>query len=112
MYHNVVLSIVIVELVIAFSVGVMCIIFSFNLLRVIKDSANANLTMTTGDFPPSHSSNLRSISESDYSAIPDEELRRVRSESSELDFETQLEPDSESGTWGMLHTFGGYLRLW
>lgn len=38
--YDAVLTIVIIELVLSFSIGVICILFSYNLFRAIKDSEN------------------------------------------------------------------------
>lgn len=120
MNHDVILAIVIIELVIAFSVGFMCIIFSFNLLRALKLNPEGNTTMTTGEFPPSRPSQIRMPSFSllpnadDYTAIQDNNPRRVLSHGSEMDFETQMEPPDavNNKTIGLFQTFTSYIRLW
>lgn len=46
--YDAVLTIVIIELVLSFSIGVTCILFSYNLFRAIKDSENENLEADVG----------------------------------------------------------------
>ncbi len=48
--YNTILVIVIIELIFAFAIGVVCILFSFNLLRALKDASAE--TLTSGDLPP------------------------------------------------------------
>jgi hypothetical protein len=48
--YNTILIIVIIELIVAFSIGVVCILFSFNLLRALKDAAPE--TLSSGKLPP------------------------------------------------------------
>jgi hypothetical protein len=120
MNHDFILVIVVLELVFAFYIGFICIIFSINLLRAIKQHPEVNATLTNGEFPPSRPSQFRNSSsfsllpnmETDYNAMSDR--RRVMSaEGSEMDFETQLEPEAaENQTMSVLQTFTSYIRLW
>lgn len=48
--YNTILVIVIIELIFAFTIGVVCVLFSFNLLRALKDASPE--TLTSGNFPP------------------------------------------------------------
>lgn len=55
--YNTILVIVVLELLFAFSIGVICILFSFNLLRALKDSPSEVLhSMSAGELPPSRRS--------------------------------------------------------
>jgi hypothetical protein len=52
--YNTILVIVILELIIALIIAVVCILFSLNLLRALKDSSPDILhSMSSGDLPPS-----------------------------------------------------------
>lgn len=48
--YNTILVIVSIELIFAFMIGVVCILFSFNLLRALKDASPE--TLSAGDLPP------------------------------------------------------------
>jgi hypothetical protein len=52
--YDIILAVVILELIFAFSVGLVCIIFSFNLIVALKDTSNEVIdTLPEGDLPPS-----------------------------------------------------------
>ena len=56
--YDAVLAIVIAELAFAFSIGLVCIIFSFNLFRALKDSGEEYSDLPIGDLPRSRSTTL------------------------------------------------------
>jgi hypothetical protein len=52
--YDIILAVVILELIFAFSVGLVCIVFSFNLIVALKDTSNEAIsTLPEGDLPPS-----------------------------------------------------------
>lgn len=128
--HEVIIAVVVVELVFAFSVGVICIIFSFNLLRAIKDNPDATISLHSGGLPPSRSTLALRNS---FSAVqtpnhrPDEQsllphvvpnadmVGRASSVGSEMDIEEPIDPNNpnpNAGLTGVYNTFVSYLRIW
>lgn len=115
--HDVILAVVAVELLFAFSVGITCIIFSFNLLRAIKESAESEqLTLGQGDLPlfggsAQRPSNLAQQEEvtllESGTTVTSTAPTRMMSQGSEMDYE-----DPQVGSLGVYHTFVSYLRLW
>jgi hypothetical protein len=54
--YNIILVIVIVELLFAFSVGIFCVVFSFNLIMTLKESSSDVMnTLPIGDLPARNS---------------------------------------------------------
>jgi hypothetical protein len=49
--YDMILTIVIVEVIFSFLIGVVCIILSFNLFRALKDSPDAYTGLPVGEFP-------------------------------------------------------------
>jgi hypothetical protein len=127
--YDAILAIVIAELVFAFSVGVVCIVFSFNLFRTLKDSQETYGNLPTGDLPPrlnnannkSSQNNLVSAGTDpfDYSTFHERETYSFGSEA-EMDYEGRAddqlpdrERESESGNMvAVIGTFGSYLKFW
>lgn len=107
--YDAILAIVIVELIFAFSVGVVCIIFSFNLLRALKESAAEYSDLPIGDLPArnrsaysqlgSHFGSAHAVSSSaDLNSA--QAQRRRRSSDSQHDYRTFSEErlcDVEAG---------------
>eukprot|EP01039_Chlorochromonas_danica_P003219 gene3216-3525_t len=119
--HNVIIAIVAIELAFAFSVGIVCILFSFNLLRAIKESPDEdNLTLTHGNFPPSRGL-LRGNSFAVNNTTTEEIIPfttdhgRQMSKESELDEEIVIDPQvyaQSTTSLGLVQSFASYLRLW
>ena len=120
--YDAILAIVIAELVFAFSVGVVCIVFSFNLFRTLKESSE--VSMSTGDLPPrggktSSQSNLNGAGDPyDYSTFHERETYSFGSEA-EMDYEGRAdgaaEPEEEAkdGDFSaVVSTFTSYLKFW
>lgn len=124
--YDAILAIVIIELLFAFSVGLACIIFSFNLLRALKESEEDYSRSKIGTLPSrvsGSSSNKKNNAWQSTESLFDyrtfEETngsgRRHQSIGSEMDEERQSEYDEASannGIWRSFKTFGGYLKLW
>jgi hypothetical protein len=125
--YDVIVTIVVIELVFAFSIGIICILFSINLILAIKDNPEgANLTIAAGDFPPSVPVIRGSFSTRRISNEPDtvhtpltidspERQRIMSHESEEMDIETPLDPNAPrpgEGFFGVLQSFTSYLRIW
>ncbi len=130
--YDAILAIVIAELIFAFSVGVVCIVFSFNLFRTLKHSHEDN-DLSRGDIPSRHftsGGNIKNSSQNnlvngvtdpnDYSTYQERETYSFGSEA-ELDFEGRIdgaatggdERDSEgNGMVAVFTTFASYLRPW
>jgi hypothetical protein len=49
--YDTILTIVIVEVIFAFVIGVVCILLSFNLFRALKDSPESYTGLPVGEFP-------------------------------------------------------------
>ncbi len=125
--YDAILAIVIAELVFAFSVGVVCIVFSFNLFRTLKDSQETYGNLPTGDLPPRLTNVNNKNSQNnlvnggtdpfDYSTFHERETYSFGSDA-EMDYEGRADdplPDreSESGNVvGVMGTFGSYLKFW
>jgi hypothetical protein len=120
--YKTVLVIVIVELVFAFSIGLMCIIFSINLFRAIKESESVedldgNGKQKLEDL--SHSPNscsYGSVSSSEYYDItPTEDvIIYIDEDEPEMDLERKLNETGNysTGMGSVLMSLGPYLRLW
>ncbi len=113
--YNAILALVVVEVVFAFSVGIICIIFSFNLLRALKETPSEQMDrLSIGNLPPSRPTLLGRTTSIGSLHDPSDNSgdRRVsRDDESELDTEEQIpgyQPPSES----ILETFGNYLLRW
>lgn len=117
--------------------GVACIVFSFNLIRALKDSPTEVMSsLAVGDLPPSRMSinqrdselshrntiddaDIRGSSNLDYKTFRDGNIihsHRLTTTSigSEIDIERQL-PDQngqENGFFSVFRTFYSYVRLW
>lgn len=134
--YDIILIIVILELIFAFSVGVACILFSFNLILTLKESSSEMMdSLAVGDLPPSRVSLHQRDSETskretfdesheskaegtlDYKTFRDNPRSRTMngvSFGSEFDVERQL-PDHQpqpNGFGQVLRTFYSYIRLW
>ena len=125
--YNVILTIVIVEVIFAFMIGVVCILLSFNLFRALKDSPDTYTGLPVGEFPLSRGSNYNFQNE--YEAGSSEEVWRDSEPANQRDprmgsFGSDAEMDFEgvaegydprtanSNLVGVLRTVVGYLRLW
>lgn len=105
-----ILSIVIVELVFAFSVGVICIVFSLNLFRALKESEQPMTYNTMPTLATTGNSQIFSenTDNSDYRTFNDGHM-------SDLDLEVDTEglleeqEDSQHGITGIFKTFTSYL---
>jgi hypothetical protein len=117
--YDTVLAIVIVELVFAFMVGIVCIIFSFNLFRTIQNSKDTMENLAVGDLPrietgrPSYSSNhsIQHISENMvYKTFNGAAARTPSVDNvSEMDSEVQLE-GTQPPT--LLQSFASFVKIW
>lgn len=121
--YDTLLVIVIVELFIAFSVGIICVIFSFNLFRALSDF-DSNLAI--GDLPPSRQPSLKGLDADQINNNPRVQSRhslhssyqdfRASFSSSdyldeeELDFERQTDPNRTGIS--AIKSFTDYVRLW
>lgn len=127
--HEVIIAIVSVELLFAFAVGIICIIFSFNLLRSIKEANGYEpMGLTHGNLshsvrvPNTNASGLNGILQADLegsasSPLPAESSHpaRMLSQGSEMDFEGPLDPNNPNpneGLIGIYNSFVSYIRLW
>ncbi len=120
--YDAILAIVIAELVFAFSVGVVCIIFSFNLFRTLKESSEVYNNLPIGDLP-ARNANMKNGANNadpyDYSTFQERETYSFGSEA-ELDYEGradggEMEEGKEGeadGFGGVVNTFTSYLKFW
>ncbi len=107
--YDAIFVIVIIELVFAFSVGIVCIIFSFNLLRAVSQTDNNAVTLSPRKFNYSRLSNVVDHTSSSRSLSSDHEFF-YDSDDGELDYEST--PKASSTITSMLKSFTDYLRLW
>lgn len=128
--YTTILVIVLVELIVSFLIGVICVVFSFSLLLALKDSSSE--TLPSGDLPPSRRSlspfiqnnnpgspgeyhNPMHDSEGDEENI-DGGFRRQSVAESEYDYERHLSNADQlppQGNFvGVMRTFGSYLKFW
>lgn len=138
--YDLILTIVIVEVIFSFVIGVVCILLSFNLFRALKDSNDTYTVLPSGEFPlsrgPSHNAlnggDPDRISEYagrnssphspndrdgniDYSTFRDPRSMGSFGSDAEMDFEGMAEgyvPPNESNLFGVVKSVAGYLRLW
>lgn len=137
--YDLILTIVIVEVIFSFVIGVVCILLSFNLFRALKDSNDAYTVLPSGEFPlsrgPSHNAlNTGDADRSseygrtnsphspndrdgnvDYSTFRDPRSMGSFGSDAEMDFEGMAEgyvPPNESNLFGVVKSVAGYLRLW
>jgi hypothetical protein len=114
-YHAI-LAVVITEVVFAFSVGIICIVFSFNLFRTLKETPSEEInSLPVGSLPPSRLTNMRSPGAS-FSSPPDTTYNAFSRQSEpaedlEMDSEEQL-PGYQPPPESIFETFGTYLRWW
>lgn len=115
--HEAVLVIVTVELVIAFTVGILCIIFSCNVLRAITDYSEDALP--PGSLPPSRSHLILQKVVSSNRMFPlailnnDNIKNSYPDEADELEFDTESNTDVERrGFFAIVRAFTEYLRIW
>jgi hypothetical protein len=124
---------VIVEVAVAFSIGILCIIFSCNLLRAVTDSDPSNLT--SGQLPRSrsgtsvrrHSRTLSSVHRSRGDLAKDQSsatavngqtlLYEAVSSGNNLDYDLEYETESvdninRNSFAAIIRAFTDYLRLW
>lgn len=135
--YDLILTIVIVEVIFSFLIGVVCILLSFNLFRALKDSNDAYTILPSGEFPLSrgpshnalngepdrgsdygrnspHSPNERD-GNVDYSTFRDPRSMGSFGSDAEMDFEGVAEgyvPPNESNLFGVVKSVAAYLRLW
>ena len=125
--YNVILTIVIVEVIFSFMIGITCILLSFNLFRALKDSPDSYTALPVGEFPLSRGSNYNFADYDTESGNPnagdhdsDQGARDPRMGSfgsdAEMDFEGVAEGydprTANSNLAGIARTVVGYLRLW
>lgn len=128
--YDTVLAIVILELIFAFGVGIVCVIFSFSLVRSLGDAEDEMAALADGELPPNRRSNLykntaaavaagsmspyqqsgRAVT-GDLKSFQSGALRSSDSLDavSEMDSETQQPGVPQPG---LLHSFTSYLKLW
>lgn len=125
--YNVILTIVIVEVIFSFMIGITCILLSFNLFRALKDSPDSYTGLPVGEFPLSRGSNYNFADYDTEAGNPntgdhdsDQGARDPRMGSfgsdAEMDFEGVAEGydprTANSNLAGIARTVVGYLRLW
>lgn len=134
--YSAVLAIVIVELIFAFSVGIACIFFSFNLFRALKETSNDQISsMPEGYLPPRPlARNISSDSFYSSSSVVINPLQssnpsinpinthvasnasmqnRYFSQDDELmDEETQLPNSPHPPAQSIFQTFYSYIKVW
>lgn len=130
--YSAVLAIVIIELIFAFSVGIACIFFSFNLFRALKDSPNDLISSMPEGYLPPRAPNRNISSDSFYSSssttnpihnstIPPslsnpnsgshpEVGNRFLNQDELLDEETQVATPQPPQS--IFQTFYSYIRIW
>lgn len=122
--YNAILAMVVIELVFAFSVGLTCVIFSFNLLRTLK-APDAMENIPNGNLPPSRIGSFSNLPPqqdiynpliTDYRTFNENSMQQRRiSTGSEMDVEEQIPGYTgyaQNSLVGIIYTFSGYLRLW
>lgn len=116
--YDTILAIVVVELLFAFAVGVICIIFSFNLFRSLKAQEYAPPLME--NLPPRYDakyshhslSNLSGAAPGPDAGVFERETNSFGSDA-EMDFETKIEePDTGTSASAVLSNFTSYLKFW
>jgi len=127
--YNVILTIVIVEVIFSFMIGITCILLSFNLFRALKDSPDSYTGLPVGEFPLSRGSNYNFADYDTEAGNPnagdreDEHTGSARDprmgsfgSDAEMDFEGVAEGydprTANSNLAGIARTVVGYLRLW
>lgn len=126
--YDIILVIVILELIFAFSVAVVCVLFSFNLILTLKDSSNEVISsLAVGDLPPSRRTLHQRDSDMNEEQLPlDYKTFRDNAErsgntmhgnsfGSEMDLERQLpgyEPRNQNNFAAVFNSFFSYVRLW
>lgn len=126
--YNVILTIVIVEVIFSFMIGITCILLSFNLFRALKDSPDSYTGLPVGEFPLSRGSNYNFAEYDTEAGNPnagdyDEHAGSARDprigsfgSDAEMDFEGVAEGydprTANSNLAGIARTVVGYLRLW
>lgn len=63
--YDMILTIVIIEVIFSFLIGVVCILLSFNLFRALKDSPDAYTGLPVGEFPLSKAASHNMLFEDD-----------------------------------------------
>eukprot|EP00600_Ochromonadales_sp_CCMP1393_P006523 CAMPEP_0174953778 /NCGR_PEP_ID=MMETSP0004_2-20121128/46_1 /TAXON_ID=420556 /ORGANISM="Ochromonas sp., Strain CCMP1393" /LENGTH=149 /DNA_ID=CAMNT_0016201495 /DNA_START=50 /DNA_END=499 /DNA_ORIENTATION=+ len=136
--YDVILAIVIIEVLISFSIGVVCILLSFNLFRALKDLPNVYTGVPVGEFPLSRGTSLENMLEStsgdgysdiaDYSTFPppsqnehsgprDTRFSSYGGSEDGLLYEDALDPgeggaDEEQTLWAIARSVAAYIRIW
>lgn len=114
--YDAVLSIVVVELVFAFSIGLICILFSLNLYKALLRNEKG-IFDENDQQDSSHSTGALASLQSSYtppslSSIEGDDM----SDDYELEFETSTatppSPKNQGKVAATLSTFSTYLRLW
>lgn len=135
--YDTVLTFVILELVFAFGVGIVCIIFSFSLVRSLGESKETMHQLPDGDFPSNvkskagrksvmafqqnqnQSQTYNNLQEDgsfmrSVQGLPriNNVLERSGDNLSEMDSETQPHDEDAAPQPGLVSTFTSYLKLW
>mmetsp|Transcript_18415 Transcript_18415/g.40963 ORF Transcript_18415/g.40963 Transcript_18415/m.40963 type:complete len:144 (-) Transcript_18415:26-457(-) len=109
--YDVILAIVIIEVIFAFSIGVVCILLSFNLFRALKDSPNG----AVGEFPLSRGNSYNDL-DADYSTFAKDNggggVGGSVISDEEMDFEGVHEGGQESSLVGIARSVFAYIRIW
>ena len=123
--YDAILVMVIIELFIAFAVGILCIIFSCNLYRAVKDSET---TLRYGDLPPrafysskpnkfpiENESIIENLNNKSYQDFERKHPNyNTHDESYDMEYETEsIDPQGQpKGFLTIMESFTEYLRLW
>lgn len=130
--YDTVLVIVIIELVFAFSIGLICILFSYNLFRAIKESESAEENEVQlqleheGSIPSSFGNEDYHEVSGNYGSFDDEyrgefvyedDLEYGDEHDSDLDYENVQKENihyqaDQQGPVSIMKSFTRYLRLW
>ena len=138
--YELILTIVIVEVIFSFVIGVVCIILSFNLFRALKDSPNVYTGMPVGEFPLSRGASNTNVNgggdsdrasdagrsstphspadreTGDYSTFRDPRITGSFGSEAEMDFEGVADGSTpqlpQNNLLGVVKSVTGYLRLW
>lgn len=113
--YDAILALVIIEVVFAFSVGIICIVFSFNLLRALKDVPTEQMDrLSVGNLPPSRPTQQGRAGsvDSNTGLLPRASNTRHPSQDSEMDSEVQLPGYEPPPPESIFETFASYLRWW
>ena len=121
--YNIVLTIVIVELIFAFSIGIICIMFSVNLYRALKDSDGK---VVDGNLPNSPIVTTRGSltnrrSGATYAPVPNDaisndnavdDIEDCASDDYELETEARRDMHKRRSFGAALASFTAYVKPW